>query len=217
MRRLPWLIAVVLMSAGAECTEPKGEVEGTRDGDADADADADADSDADSDADTDADVDTGASGTYIPDTVECDEAYNTPAPADCLTGTIACGETVYANNAGGSTLFEADGQFEQCSGTATGDDFGGPERVYKFVAPAGVTSVQIQLDSCRRSWLLWYQGGPECPAENQLQSCSYPPDYGNTFNSQGESVIVGPSGEIIFVVEGFQNSGGNFALTLDCY
>lgn len=227
MRRLPVLFAVVLFAMGADCS-PEGEVKGTQGssssttsgtngGGGNGGGNGGGGNGGTTTSGGNGGVDTGASGTFIPDTVDCDEVYDTPAPSGCVTDTIACGETIYANNLGGSTQFEADGQFEQCSGTASGDDFAGPERVYRFDAPAGTNSVHVQVDSCRRTWLLWYQGSQQCPSTDELVTCSYPPGYGNSFNSQGEDIIVGPGGTIWFVVEGYQNDGGNFAITVDCY
>jgi hypothetical protein len=210
--RASWVIAAAWSSMALTC-EPTPEVQGTR---GDADADADTDTDADADADADADTDTDTDTTMLTEIdVECDDAYPTPAPQGCVTEVISCGDTIYGNNAGGSTLFEADGQFEQCSGSANGDDTSGPERVYELRPGGSVRSVYVALRSCEPSWLFWYQGGPSCPSTDTIVNCSYPDDP--SLVAQDEYVLLGDSGVITFVVEGFQNDGGNYTLQVNCF
>jgi len=214
-RRLLSVCALALACMGTECViDSKG---GGTGGGADTASDADADADADSDADTDADTDTDVDISEPPDTIECDPPYDTPSTGNCVTEEIFCGDRLLGNNIGGSELFEADGQFEQCSGSASGADFAGPERVYKFVAPPGIGSLSVLLESCEASWLLWYQDTNECPGTSTKLSCDYPPAFDSTFYVQGEEIVLGPSGTVYFVVEGFQNDGGNFAISLECY
>ena len=116
---------------------------------------------------------------------------------------------------GGSRLFEADLQFLTCSGSASGDDFGGPERVYEITVPEEYSYLDIRLESCEQSWGLWYQGYESCP-DYQLKTnpCGYLLD--GTFYNQYDTLLVGGSRTVFVIVEGHQNDGGNFRLSLDC-
>ncbi len=220
MRSLPQrLVAasvLLLASMGSDCDSGGGGPKDSSDTDTDTDTDSDADGDVDADTDADADTDPIGSAEYLDFGNDCDTPFaQDPLQGECVTNTISCGETVYGTNLGGSTLFTADGQFEQCSGSASGSDFDGPERVYRLDLPSSVESLTVKLESCEDSWLLWYRESTECPSENQLVTCSYATR--GTFNVQYEYTLAGESGVVWFVVEAFQNDGGNFALHVDCY
>jgi hypothetical protein len=215
LQRLTLSTALLAASMGTEC-ETTGDGGKDASGDADTDADADADGDSDADADSDADGDADADAEYLDFDQDCDTPFaQDPLQGECLTDTISCGETVFGTNLGGSTVFSADGQFEQCSGSASGSDLDGPERVYRLNVPNNINSVSVRLESCEDSWLFWYRESVECPSENELVTCGYP-IHGN-FNVQYDGLIAGTSGIVWFVVEGFQNNGGNFALHIECF
>lgn len=170
----------------------------------------------DADTDVDTDDDTGDPTSDL----DCSNTpYDTPAPGSngqdaCVTGEIRCGKTVYASNEGGSSFFGTDQgeQFAMCSGSASGSDFAGPERVYNLqVAPT--TLVTARLQSCEQSWLMIFQGSNGCPTE-EPGACNYATT--GTYEDQSETFLVGDVGSVWFVVEGFQNTGGNFALSVEC-
>ena len=96
-----------------------------------------------------------------------------------------------------------------------GCHFDGPERVYRLDLPSSVESLTVKLESCEDSWLLWYRESNECPSEDTLVTCSYATR--GSFNVQYEYTLAGETGVVWFVVEGFQNDGGNFALHVDCF
>jgi hypothetical protein len=133
-----------------------------------------------------------------------------------VTANLSCPSSVVEHtNAGGSDLFEADLQFLTCSGSASGDDFAGPERVYRLEVPEEYASVSVQLESCEASWGLWYQGPDECP-DYQLKT--YPCGMllnGSSFD-QYDTLLVGGTRIVWLVVEGYENDGGNFRLSVEC-
>jgi len=212
LRGLGLATVLVFSSLAAECESGGGG--GGKDADTDTDTDADADGDTDVDTDTDTDTDTDPELLDFGD--DCDTPFATdPLMGECVTNTISCGETVFGTNEGGSTLFSADGQFEQCSGSARDPDLDGPERVYKLNVPSGINSISVRLESCEDSWLFWYRETSECPSENELVTCGYP--VRGDFRVQYDGLLAGPSGVVWFVVEGYQNDGGNFAMHIECF
>ncbi|MCB9673625.1 MAG: hypothetical protein H6737_00830 [Alphaproteobacteria bacterium] len=183
--------------------------------DTDTDADADADSDTDTDTDSDADTDT--------DALDCTPgAYPTPAPPgdtcieDCVTDLIQCGQTIYGTNVGGSTCFGTNpGEaFFMCSGTSQGDDLSGPERVYKIIPGATINALEVRLQSCEPSKLLWHRSSQSCHSE-PLSACDFARE--GTPTDQNDALLVGSLGEVHFIVEGDQNDGGNFILHVECF
>jgi hypothetical protein len=207
VRSLGLATVLVFSSLAADCEVGSGG--GSKDADADVDADTDTDTDTDADADADADADTDIGGTpeYLDFGDDCDVPFAIdPLQGECVTNSISCGETVYGTNTGGSTLFTADGQFEQCSGSASGSDLD---------VPNGINSISARLESCEDSWLFWFRESTECPSENELVTCGYP--VRGDFRVQYDGLLAGPSGIVWFVVEGFQNDGGNFALHIECF
>ncbi len=159
-------------------------------------------------------------GTGAPEGLECDDSFATPAPGEagagsCATGVLSCGDVIEATNVGGSTFFGTDvgEQFWQCSGSASGDDFDGPERVYELTGLSSMRSVTAQLESCEQSWLMWFRTGPRC-SEDELFACS--PALG-TFHDQTAEILLGGAETVWFVVEGNDNDGGNFRLTINCF
>lgn len=178
-----------------------------------ADADTDADADADTDTDTDADADV--------DGLDCTPgAYPTPSPGSagptCLTEVIACGDTVYGTNEGGSLHYGTGPgeQFEQCSGSNWGTDFDGPERVYQLPVPPEVNSVYVTFDSCTDSEMMFQRTSSACPT-GLLSQCGYLTE--GTDRSQQDAILVGSSGYLHFVIEGMANDGGNYRFTVECY
>lgn len=152
--------------------------------------------------------------------LDCDVPFETPAPGGegsgaCVTQVIQCGDTVRGTNAGGSTHFGSgpDEPFGTCAGSASQtNDLDGPERVYELQLPEETRSLHVELGSCEKSLLLWYQGAA-CTTNDV--SCRYP-IYG-TYYDQYDDVLLADARVIYFVVEGVKNDGGNFELTVDCY
>ena len=123
---------------------------------------------------------------------------------------------MYGTNEGGSTFYgTASGeQFEQCSGANFGQDFAGPERVYRLAPPPNTNSVFVTFDSCVESELMWHRSSTTCPT-GLIDGCGYLTE--GTALSQSDAILVGPSGVLHFVVEGKANDGGNFRFTVECY
>jgi hypothetical protein len=86
--------------------------------------------------------------------------------------------------------------------------------VYEFRAPPEVVSMTVTLDSCEDTWGLWYQDYDSCQNERLLSCSSFP--YGD-LRSQSAAVLIGGTRVVWVVVEGYQNSGGNFRLQVECF
>src|SRR5690606_21351543 len=93
----------------------------------------------------------------------------------------------------------------------------GPERVYRLDIPAGVEGLSVKLESCTRSMLFWYQG-QECATSSQ--TCSYAP-YGTFYDQHGDIYLsdtgISEARVMYFVVEGYDQDGGNFTLSVECH
>ncbi|MEZ4323362.1 MAG: hypothetical protein R3F61_38210 [Myxococcota bacterium] len=205
-------LTAVLLLASVSCkggdTDPPVE--------SDTDTDTDADSDTDTDADSDADTDSDPPGlSCAPDTYPTPDPGQNGLPA-CVTDTIECGQTVYGTNVGGSDTFGTNpGEaFFMCSGTSQGDDLSGPERVYRISPPANINALEVHLVSCQPSKVLWHRSSQSCH-DTPLSACDFARE--GTPTDQYDALLVGTSGSVHFIVEGDQNDGGNFALTVDCF
>jgi hypothetical protein len=122
----------------------------------------------------------------------------------------------YGSNGGGSSIYGCGvgDAFETCSGSASGTDCDGPERVYVLDIPNGVTHFQARLRSCEASWLFYHQSPDACPDSGPMAACGYA-TQGTFLDQETPFQLIGGS-QIVFVVEGYQNNGGNFALEVDC-
>lgn len=175
--------------------------------------------------DGDDDDDDGGVQPGPPAGLECEEPFDTPAPGElgggaCVTDVISCGDTVQGTNLGGSTHFgSAPGeQFGMCAGSASQTNkLDGPERVYRMDIPAGTSGLSVRLKSCTRSMLFWYQGSA---CSTSSETCSYAP-YGSFYDQHGD-IFLSDTGihedrVMWFVVEGYEQDGGNFTLSVDCH
>lgn len=209
------LLALALALAACNGDEGSDKSSGDADTDVDADSDTDVDADSDTDTDTDSDADTDVNAA-----VDCNANYPTPAPGSggvesCVTEVLECGDVVFGTNTGGSTFFgtESNEQFAQCSGSASGSDFAGPERVYVIHVTSSMNSVSARLESCASSWLMHFRGLPTCTT-GIYASCGYA-NLG-TFTDQTAQLPVFDNGTISLVIEGNRNNGGNYRLSIDC-
>jgi len=166
----------------------------------------------------------GTGNTATPSGLDCDATYTTPDPGgvsagSCLTQTLTCGDVVEHTNRGGSTHFgTAEGeQFWTCSGTASGDDFDGPERAYRVEVDASTKAIRAHLESCESSWMMYYRGGPACPVA-ALDSCGYGLNADDPTNGKDQTaeILLGENRVVFLVIEGNDNDGGNFRLTIEC-
>jgi hypothetical protein len=166
----------------------------------------------------------GTGNTATPSGLDCDATYTTPDPGgvsagSCLTQTLTCGDVVEHTNTGGSTHFgTAEGeQFWTCSGTASGDDFDGPERAYRVEVDASTKAIRAHLESCESSWMMYYRGGPSCPVA-ALDSCGYGLNADDPTNGKDQTaeILLGENRVVFLVIEGNDNDGGNFRLTIEC-
>jgi hypothetical protein len=162
----------------------------------------------------------GGSGGTVPSGIDCDTPIATPDPGgvgegECVTDVLTCGDVIEASNFGGSTLYGTSfgEQFEQCSGSAYDDDFDGPERVYKVVIPDGYTAMRPRLESCSASWLMYFRDGAGCRDE-LIFACGYAEK--GTFYDQTTDILLGNARTVWLVVEGDDNDGGNFRLSIEC-
>ncbi|MFT4621564.1 MAG: hypothetical protein ACI8PZ_000216 [Myxococcota bacterium] len=162
----------------------------------------------------------GTTGEGRPTGLQCDDPFPTPDPGGvgegaCVTEVLTCGDVVEATNTGGSTHYGTSfgEQFEQCSGSAFGDDFDGPERVFKVEVPAGIIAIRPRLESCERSWLMYFRDGAGC-RNDLIDACGYAVD-GTFFNQYGD-ILLGNARTVWLVVEGDNNDGGNFRLSIEC-
>jgi hypothetical protein len=148
------------------------------------------------------------------DTIEPGEA---PAGPGCITGTIACGETVVGHTLGGSNNFNTafyDAKF--CTPGTTNHD-SGEERVYTLQVPDGDHLVKVHLDTpCADldlAAMRWE--GDDCPTiDNAIQVCDMWPKP----NTEPELVKIVSRGaaQWLVVVEGKNDADGPFSLTVEC-
>lgn len=159
--------------------------------------------------------------TVIPTDLDCGQTpIPTPDPggaglAECVTGTMRCGETLQATQVGGSTFFGTENgeNLWQCSGSAEGADFAGPERVYAITPPSDVYAIEARLRSCAPSWLLWHRSATSC--SDEPITCNYALEGG--LHDPYDVLIVGQLGTVHFIVEPYRSEGDNFELTLICF
>jgi hypothetical protein len=189
-----------------DSTTPEGDADADADGDGDTDADADGDTDADADADSDADTD--------PDF--CDDALSDAPPSgpSCLSGTIACGESVTATTEGGSEHFRAV-HYEAFYCLVPDGLYTGPERVYAIELEGDVLATFSLYSPCGDLDLVVLrddEAGP-CPAEDQLLTeCEADVSAG----SGSTSVWTDRPSRYLVIVDGKDPLEANFELSVSC-
>ncbi|MCB9794857.1 MAG: hypothetical protein H6741_19300 [Alphaproteobacteria bacterium] len=161
---------------------------------------------------------TDDSGTPGPLDVDCDlDAYSTAAPAGpgCLSGTIACGETVYGTTDGGDNLMEADLYRASFCFVPYGD-YDGPERVYALEIPRD-TRATVHIDtSCTdlAHAIMRWPDEDRCPYGDQflISECE-----GDDAGSGGTEVLeIFNPGRFLVVIDGDAGVTGNFGIQVEC-
>lgn len=139
----------------------------------------------------------------------------------CITGTIACGETVIGHTKGGGQNFDTKFyERHHCTPATTNHD-GGSERIYKLEVPTGDWRVQISLDTpCADLDLAAIESASaDCPQiGGAIDRCEMWPWDKTTpekvvFSSRGGSswfVVVEPK-----TIDGAQTDGA-FAVHVQC-
>ncbi len=187
----------------------------SRDGNEGSDTDPEVPADRGSDADT---------PTNPPD-CEADYLAGTPVPGSagaCLTEEVFCGDVLYQTTEGGDTLYD-DGFWERnfLSSTLEAGDLDGPERVYVFRGLTFDQTVTFTVDSCGEMW-----GSTLLYGDVSGEACDYddPLIQGQHMIGAGTGLNVGTringsysaSYDIVVIVDGFQDTVGNFTLTVGC-
>ncbi|MEQ1564434.1 MAG: hypothetical protein ABMA64_02265 [Myxococcota bacterium] len=159
-------------------------------------------------------------GTTSTDDLDCDASYPTPAPTDvCVTEELSCGDVVYGELDGGSTLYDYDywemvGELDALMGEF--DALDGPERVYWFADRSVNTSVTVTVHTCFDLWATWILvDGGACDVETYATAGVFEGGDGRTWYTER----IDPDGQydFEFVVEGLYGATGNYRLTVECY
>jgi len=138
-----------------------------------------------------------------------------PAGPGCLSGSIACGETVKGTTVGGSTHFDGQRYRASYCFPAADDAYTDPERVYAFELPAD-NEATFTLDSpCAELDLvvLRWEGEPACPgADERITECE-----GDKNPGGGSARLWNDSqAHYLLIVDGDQGAAGNFTLSVSC-
>jgi hypothetical protein len=140
------------------------------------------------------------------------------AGPDCITGTIACGQTVVGHTKGGSAAFDTKFYEAQFCTPALTDHSSGDERVYVLELPPGDRNAKVWLDTPCADLDLAAIRVPDattCPnATSSIKQC----EMSVQPNQKRDKVeIVSQVGTTwLIVVEGKGNAEGAFALTVAC-
>jgi len=189
--------------------EPEADADTDSDTDTDTDSDTDTDTDTDTDADTDADTDSGS--------FPCDHDFPSPAPIECVSDELSCGETRAGSTRGGTMDF--DGSIYQgwfCFPSSGG--YEGAERVFAWEHPGGGNAT-LQLDSpCGELDLIvvrwpYFHTEDECPTGG---STSVICDASTGAGSDSVTVFESDPAYYLVIVDGPNGDEENFAITAEC-
>jgi hypothetical protein len=157
--------------------------------------------------------DTATSSTSPPLEI-CEDSLDTsPAPiAECIMGTLSCGDTVTATNEGGSNLWDVDGYHGNFCFVAS-TDYDGTERMWEFNQPAESEAV-VTLRHCNTSALSVMSWSEEasCPTDGSgvINRCE-------GSNGSNEVTFVSDTGQHwVIVVDTPAGEEGNFTLSVAC-
>ncbi|MFZ5479153.1 MAG: hypothetical protein ACOZNI_20485 [Myxococcota bacterium] len=146
--------------------------------------------------------------------MECDAPVDEGEPVGCISGTLRCGDVVEGTTEGGDDLWD-DPFYARHFCFPAGDDYGGPERVYRLEVPAN-QDVTIRLDSdcvdLDVAALAWDYAG-KCPTVNHNI-----PECESTNRSGGGKVRLNTfkARDYLVVVDGKKRETGTFRLTVQC-
>ena len=141
-----------------------------------------------------------------------------PAPLSgpsCISGSIACGETIRATTVGGSDHFDGDRYVHSYCFPTTDDSHRGTERVYAFQLAAGqratfeLSSPCADLDLAVLRW----ENERSCPSNSDsVSECE-----GQNRGGGGQASIWNNRGaRYLAIVDGSDEVGANFELTVSC-
>ncbi len=211
------LLSLLLLLGLPACDEkPDDTGPDTPEGDTDTDTDADGDTDADADGDTDADGDADADTDADTDPDFCAEVLPSPAPTgpDCITGSIACGETVTSTTEGGSTHFGWQ-HYENFYCLVPEDNYESPERVYEIELEGSVLATFELYSPCGDLDLIVLrqdEAGP-CPDPDQLLTeCESDTSSG----SGSTEVWTDRTSRYLVIVDGKTTVEENFEISVAC-
>ena len=198
---------LLILALVSGCGKGKHTDEGDADADADADSDTDTDTDADSDTDTDTDTDADTDGPL------CDQdLVGALSPAsECLTQTIACGETVEGTTEGGLSYYDYQTyNTYHCLGTwGTGVNWDASDQVFEFeqtdhqVATFAIETCDgMGLHAIRKEW-------DTCPTLDIVPICTAGEEQVQTFTIDDPATYW-------IVVDAIDGYEGNFRLTVTC-
>ena len=149
--------------------------------------------------------------------IDCDDP---PAGAaiggpDCVTDSLACGDSIIDNTEGGGFDWEGDAYQGWYCLISTATDYGGPERVYAFDHP-GTGNVTFSLSSpCADLDLVALHWSDEdtCPlAEYSVLECEG--DDGSGTNSF--TIWNNEAARYLVIVDGDDSAGAPFQLSVSC-
>ncbi|MFH1464216.1 MAG: hypothetical protein ABIO70_07505 [Pseudomonadota bacterium] len=210
------LSALAFGLCGQTCELVKDDTD-TPEGDTDTDGDTDSDTDGDTDGDTDADADSDADSDADADPTFCDDAQSEAPPAgpDCLSGSIACGESITATTVGGSQAFTWS-EYEDWYCLVPEGTYDASERVYAFEAPGeSVASFELYspCDDLDLVVIRW-EDESACPAPGAgIHECE-----ADTSPAGGEIPVVysDRDSRYLVVVDGKNVAEANFTLSVTC-
>ncbi|MDP2304849.1 MAG: hypothetical protein Q8P18_02345 [Pseudomonadota bacterium] len=144
----------------------------------------------------------------------CDSVVSTDAPTGCLSGTLQCGDVIEGTTVGGDSNWNDD-FYAGIFCFPAGDDRSGPERVYRFQAPANQDiTIKLQSDcvDLDLAVLAWEYGG-SCPGVNHLI-----PECGGENRTGGDVARINTfkPREYLVAVEGKRAKAGPYRLTVTC-
>lgn len=149
---------------------------------------------------------------------QCDQLTHGGAPQGaCLSGRIACGETIIGHTKGGVQRFDTKFYESKHCTPAVTDHRGGDERVYELQMPDGDHRAIITLDTpCADldvAAMVWNDG--ECPSPGSIVNRCH---MGVLKGNRREQVeVVSQNGDrVLVIVEGKDDEEGAFGLSVQC-
>jgi hypothetical protein len=154
-----------------------------------------------------------------PDDPFCDESFSTAKPGgpDCVTDTIACGDTIHATTEGGSTAFVGDDYTHMfCFVNIYNRTYEGAERVYALDLDADVYATVTVSSPCSDMDLAVIKWADEdaCPVYgNAPSNCEGDDEEGDDY---AEVSWDAPSRWLVVVEPKLEGTAGNFELSVTC-
>ena len=150
--------------------------------------------------------------TAPPTDLDCDLGLDTPAPGDCLTGSLSCGDVLQASTGGGHSQY-TDTFYETAYCFVPYATYTGPERIYSLVFEDAHYAEVVLASPCRDLAFAVARWEPtdSCPPEDnhQILECE-----GKKSSGGGRLTLSSPSSaRYLVMVDGPE---ANFELRVEC-